>query len=163
MLLLSCLVSSFRDRTAFSQAKRPSMVVTPLPFPALPQAEVCSGCVPGSVAAFPSPAASLCPTGLGLPVSIASSIYPQPGLNLHLSLQLRALSESCHLPPRAQPVCQLLCPFSTPFSLALTSLFTSHGPAPARRPFHPSSFSLSAPSTLLSARALSALLTASVA
>lgn len=116
------------------------MVVTPLPFPAVPQAQVRSGCVPGSVAAFPSPAASLCPTGLGFPVSVASSIYPTTWL--HPSLHLAALSESCHLPPHSQPVCQLLCPFSIHFSPALTSLFTSHGPAPAWQPFHPSSFSL---------------------
>lgn len=47
----------------------------------------------------------------------------QPGSNLHLSLQLAELSESCCLPPCSQPVCKL-CPFFTPaftpFSPAMT-------------------------------------------
>lgn len=140
-LLLSCLTTSFRDRCASSQARRPSIVVTPLPFPALSQAKVGSNCLPVGIAAFLSPAASLCPVGLGLPVSVASSIYPTTNLNLHLSLQLVELSESCRLPPHSQPVCQLLCSFSTHFSPALTFFFTSRGPAPVWQPFHPSSFS----------------------
>lgn len=161
MLVHSCLTTSFRDRCAFSQAKRPSIVVTPLssPFPALPQAKACSSCIPGSIIAFSSPAASLCLMGLGLPVSVASSIYPQPILNLHLSLQLTVLSESCCLPPCSQSVCQLLCPLSTHFTLHLTS-FINHGPAPVWQPFHPSSFSLSISHTV--GKALSGLLSASV-
>lgn len=70
----------------------------------------------------------------------------QPGLNLHLSLQLAALSESCHLPPCSQPVCKLLCPFFTP---VFTSLFTSCDPTPAWQPFSLSCFSLDTFQTVL--------------
>ena len=81
--------------------------------------------------------------GLGLPVSVASTIYPTTWLKSSSTSSACSAFRELSLPPNSQPVCQLLCPFSTHFTPAVTSFFTSHGPAPAWQPFHPSSFSLS--------------------
>jgi len=143
VFFLPCLTTSFRHRGPFSQAKRPSIVVAPLPCPALPQAKACSSRVPASAAAFPSPAASLCPMGWGLPVSVASSIYPTTWLKSSSKSPARGAFRELS-PSSSFPACPpALLPLSDPFHPGSHLLFfTSRGPAPARQPFPPSSFSL---------------------